>query len=316
MSELIGFLAPFLLAMACFPGVTHRGPTSSMQAGLLLGSCVLMQLSPWMIPADEPVLRFLAAISAALTAIKVIDAWVEHRRGAAQTHSEFFAFLANPFTLVRRCLPLERPVRRRDNILRVIFGAAGCAVGITLLDRLFGVDWQDGTFIFEHISKVTSLMVAIVCGLSAATALWRLSGGTARDYMDQPFAARTPADFWRRYNRNVQQFFWEDVFKPLGGHRAPVRTTLLVFGLSALLHELIFYAAIGRVQGYQTAFFALHGVASAMTLRIRLRNGWAAIPWIVATLVFNLVSSVFFFASIHEVTPFYARGLPGWLQGW
>lgn len=316
MSELIGFLAPFLLAMACFPWVTHRGATSSMQAGLLLGSCVLMQLSPWLIPADEPLVRFLAAMSAALTAIKVIDAWVDQRRGAPQTRGEFFAFLVNPFILVRRCLPLERSLERRDNILRVVGGALGCTVGITILDWLFSMDWRDGTFVLEHISKVTSLMGAIVCGLCAATALWRLSGGAARDYMSQPFAARTPADFWRRYNRNVQQFFWEDVFKPLGGHRAPVRTTLMVFGMSALLHELIFYAAIGRVQGYQTVFFALQGVASAMTLRVRARRSWMAIPWIVATLAFNLTSSVFFFASIHSVTPFYARGLPGWLQGW
>jgi hypothetical protein len=90
----------------------------------------------------------------------------------------------------------------------------------------------------------------------------------------------------------------------------------MVFGLSALLHELIFCAAIGRVQGYQTVFFALHGIASAMTLRVKVRKGWAAVPWIGATLAFNLASSVFFFASIHAVTPFYARGLPSWLQGW
>jgi D-alanyl-lipoteichoic acid acyltransferase DltB (MBOAT superfamily) len=159
-------------------------------------------------------------------------------------------------------------------------------------------------------------MVAIIGGLSALTALWRISGGAARDYMDRPFTARTPADFWRRYNRNMQQFFWEDLFKPLGGNRTPIRTTLWVFAVSALLHEFLFYAAIGRVQGYQTLFFSLHGVASAMTLRIRVKKGWTAVPWIVATLAFNLASSVFFFASIHAVVPFYAHGLPSWLQGW
>ena len=158
-------------------------------------------------------------------------------------------------------------------------------------------------------------MLSITFGLAAATALWRLCGGTARDYMDTPLAARTPAEFWRRYNRNMQQFFWHDIFKTSGGRRAPIRTMVLVFALSALLHELIFLAAIGRVQGYQTAFFAVQGLAAALTARVRVK-GLLAIPWIVGTLFFNLLSSVLFFASIHGVVPFYSRGLPHWLQGW
>ncbi|WP_426305111.1 MBOAT family O-acyltransferase [Acidovorax facilis] len=311
-----GFLAPYLLAIACFPQLSHRGKVSYARSGLLLGGWLLIVLSPWLIPAEESLARFLAAMGATLIAAKVIDACLDQRRKAPPTWKEFLTFLTNPFALVRRCLPLERPVPAHTNLLRLVLGSMGCAMGIALLNGLFRVDWQRWPFLLEHTSKVTALMVAIVSGLSAATALWRWSGGAAREYMDHPFAARTPADFWRRYNRNMQQFFWEDIFKPLRGHRTPVRTTLLVFGVSALLHELIFYAAIGRVQGYQTVFFALHGVASAMTLRVRARNVWAAIPWISATLAFNLTSSVLFFASIHQVTPFYARGLPEWLQGW
>ena len=115
-------------------------------------------------------------------------------------------------------------------------------------------------------------MLTIISGLTALAALWRLSGGSARDYMDRPFSARTPAEFWRRYNRNMQQFFWQDIFKASGGFRAPIRTTLLVFALSALMHELIFSVAIGRVQGYQTAFFAVQGVAAALTARIKVRG--------------------------------------------
>lgn len=311
-----GFFAPYLLAMACFALFSHRGTATGVRSGLLLGGWLLIVLAPWLIPAEQPLARLLAAMSAALIAIKVIDAWLDLRRRSAPSREEFWVFLANPFILVRRCLPLERPVPGRSNLLRLVQGSMGCAVGIALLNGLFRVDWQDWPFLLEHASKVTALMLAIISGLSAATALWRWSGGVARDYMDHPFAARTPADFWRRYSRNMQQFFWEDIFKPLGGHRTPVRTTLFVFGLSALLHEFLFYAAIGRVQGYQTVFFALQGVAAATTLRVRAKKGWAAIPWIAATLAFNLASSVFFFASIHEVAPFYARGLPDWLQGW
>jgi hypothetical protein len=156
-------------------------------------------------------------------------------------------------------------------------------------------------------------MLTITSALGAAAALWRLGGGTARDYMDRPFTASTPAEFWRRYNRNVHQFFWQDVFDGRRSRRAPIRSILLVFALSAGLHEFIFAAAIGEVQGYQTAFFLLQGVAAAATARCKV-HGWRAIPWAAATLVFNLLSSVLFFASLHQVAPIYANGLPPWLR--
>jgi hypothetical protein len=86
-----------------------------------------------------------------------------------------------------------------------------------------------------------------------------------------------------------------------------------VFALSALLHEFIFLAAIGEVQGYQTAFFLIQGLAVASTAHVRVR-GWHVFPWTVGTLAFNLLSSVLFFASIDQVALFYANGLPHWLR--
>lgn len=110
----------------------------------------------------------------------------------------------------------------------------------------------------------------------------------------------------------AQQFFYEDVFKPAGGLRFPVRATLVTFAFSALVHEYVFGIAIGRVQGYQTAFFLLQGVATAATVRVKVR-GWTAALWFAGTFAFNLASSVLFFASTNAVLPFYSRGLPAWL---
>jgi hypothetical protein len=81
------------------------------------------------------------------------------------------------------------------------------------------------------------------------------------------------------------------------------------------MHEYIFGIAIGRVQGYQTAFFLLQGIAVAATARVKVR-GWRAVPWTAGTLGFNLVSSVLFFASRYSLVPFYSRGVPAGLEGW
>ena len=309
---LAGFLGPYLIALAAFPHLAKRGP---VPWSMPLVSCLLIVLSPWLVPVDSPELRFLASISAVIVAIKVIDVSLDVRQRSTPTWREYVDFLANPFVYVRRCLALERRPTWRENLLSLVAGFLGGAVGLAVLAGLFSVDWSGRPFLAEHVSKVIALMLSITCGLTAATAVWRLCGGAARDYMDKPLAARTPAEFWRRYNRNMQQFFWQNIFRTHGGRRAPIRTMLIVFALSALLHELIFFAAIGRVQGYQTAFFGVQGLAAALTARVKVK-GWLAIPWTVGTLVFNLASSVLFFASIHGVVPFYSRGLPGWLLGW
>lgn len=308
----VGFVAPYLLAFVAFPLVVKPG---APRWPAPFAICLLIVLSPWLVPASQPFLRFLASLSAVIAAVKVVDGWLDARLRMAPTGREYAAFLANPFVHVRRCLPLERRPAARADLSSLAWGSLGCACGIALLTKLQALDWHGLPFLVEHVSKVLALMLAITSGLAAAAALWRLSGGAARDYMDKPFTARTPADFWRRYNRNMHQFLWHDVFKTAGGRRAPLRTTLLVFALSAFMHELVFVAAVGRVQGYQSAFFSLQGLAALATARVRVA-GWATVPWVAATLTFNLLSAVLFFASIHAVIPFYSRGLPQWLQGW
>jgi hypothetical protein len=309
---ILGFVLPFLAAVAAFALLVKGG---RLGWSALAASYVLLALSPALVPAGRPVLRFLAAVSAVVVAVKLFDVMHDVRRGAGPNWRQYVTFLGNPFAHVRRRLPDEPRPSRRADLLKLAAGLVGLAAGIVLLTVLFRADWGGWPFAVEHVSKVVAFFVAVLSGLAAAAALWRLLGGAARDYMDYPAAATTPADFWRRYNRNMQQFFWEDLFKPLGGFRSPLRTILLVFAVSALMHEYLFGIAIGRVQGYQTAFFLLQGVAVAATWRVRPK-GWRTVPWRLGTLAFNLASSVLFFASIHGLVAFYSRGLPAWLGDW
>ena len=310
MLTLAGFLVPYLIAFVTFLRLVGCAVFPLIVPFV---ACLLIVLSPWLIPAELPMLRFLASISTAMLAFKVVDVSLDLKRQRSVTWQEYAGFLFNPFTLVRRSLRYERRPSQRENLVGLLRGALGFAGAIAVLMGLFQCDWSHVPFLVEHVSKVTALMLAIAFGLSGAAAIWRLTGGTARDFMDRPFIARTPADFWRRYNRNVQQFFWQNVFSGQHSRRAPIRTMIFVFGLSALLHEWIFFAAVGRLQGYQLAFFALQGIAAASTARVKVR-GKLLVPWVVGTLIFNLLTSVLFFASIHSVSPFYSRGLPWCLQ--
>ena len=69
--------------------------------------------------------------------------------------------------------------------------------------------------------------------------------------------------------------------------------------------KYVFGIATGRVQGCQLLFFVLQGIAVTVTLRFRPR-GWLQPFSILATIAFNLVTSVLFFQSVQALFPFYS----------
>jgi D-alanyl-lipoteichoic acid acyltransferase DltB (MBOAT superfamily) len=166
------------------------------------------------------------------------------------------------------------------------------------------VNWSSVPFPLEHVLKVAVVTSAVVLMTNAVAAAYRLVGGVAIDFMRNPLAAPTPADFWRRWNVPAQQFLNEYAFTPAGGPRRAARATLVTFGISGMVHEYVFGIASGCVQGWQLLFFMLQGVTVVATMRIRPR-GRITLLWIAGTWVFNLASSFLFFLSVNQVLPFY-----------
>jgi hypothetical protein len=317
MSLQVPYLA--LAAMLAYAAATAFFPALVLAQGkrirALIVLCLPILLSPCLIPLDRHLVRFVAAVLAVSLIVKLVDLNVGLRKTGTPALRTFLGFLLNPFSFVQRKLAAEPRLSRRQNFLRLLGGLVGLLAGVAVMTVLFHLDWRSCPFVTEHCAKVGGLYLAVLPGLAAAAAAWRLMGGSAREPMDHPELAVTPADFWRRYNRLIQQFFFEDVFRPLGGQRAPVRATFLVFAISAVLHEYLFSIAIGRVQGYQTLFFLLQGLVVIATQRVRPRD-WRRLPWMAGTLVFNMASSVLFFASMNGIVEFYARDMPAWCRGW
>ena len=168
-------------------------------------------------------------------------------------------------------------------------------------------------FWLEHGFKAVGFYLGVLGLFGIIAALWRLAGGVAREPHIGALLPSTPAAFWRSYNRIVHQFLLEDLFKPVGGARAPWRGILVAFLVSGLLHEYLFSWLAGRLQGYQTAFFLLHAVAVGLTVRVKPR-GWQKAVWILVTALFNLAAATLFLASVHEVIPLYVNPLPDWLS--
>jgi hypothetical protein len=295
-------------AVAFYPALrTPHGPRKALL--VLLSSLILG--APVMIGRGPPLFCCLAGIMAVTLVVKLFDLHIGASRGDQPGLINFLAFLPNTFGLVHRRLdkapriPIRDDVRRLAVTLPMVLGATA------LLWVTFSIDRERYPSWAEHAVKVVVTFLVLVPLANVASAVWRLAGGRGLDFMDNPFAARTPADFWRRYNRPVHEFLQHDVFVPAGGRRRPIVGAIAVFLVSAAIHEYVFSVAVRRVQGYQTAFFLLQGVAVAATLRVKPRGATAA-ACVAATFTFNVATGVLFFASVNRVIPFYDHPVPLW----
>ncbi|MCZ6850843.1 MAG: MBOAT family protein [Planctomycetota bacterium] len=281
---------------------------------VLLALAVAILLLPLLVPSAARMARFLAAAACLMIVGKLYDLHHAADWTPRPSLATFVAFMANPFTLVLRRLKDEPTPLRRENRLRLARGAAMFIVGEGLGVLVFRAELGAYSFALEHVAKTVCAMIALYGGAEIAIALWRLLGLPGREPMHNFFLAPTPAEFWRRHNRWVYQFFRENFFRRIGGGRSPVLATLVVFGISGLMHEYVFGIAVERVQGFPLAFFMVQGCAVAATMRTK-PTGHRALIWIAMTIVFNLASSVLFFASLNRLGPYYSDALPRWLGG-
>jgi hypothetical protein len=267
--------------------------------------CLFM---PLLVPLDHYLVRFIAALIAVIFPAKLLD--LALMRSRLPSYREYLAFMSTPFVMVFRCADAERS-RGRDVDLRLLYeGIAWIVPGSAAVTLAWSYEEALASrgIVVEQLVKLVSFYVALSGILLILTALQRLAGQPARVVLNNIFVARTPADFWRRYNRPVNQYLFEDVFKKVGGRRRPLIATLIAFAISGAGHEYLFSIAIGRVQGLQMAFFLIQGLGVAATLRVRPTGATVPIG-IALTLAFNFATSFLFFESFQEGWPiwFYAK---------
>lgn len=293
-------------AATCFYPTLRFGWRPRLVALVVLIGIVLS--SPLVIAAHARPLRLLAAVIAVTVAVKLWDLHRGQMDGTRPGFGQFLLYLPNPFNVVWRKVSIEpRPPRRAD-LLRVVFGTMGSAGAVGICFVVFAAHWRRLPLALEHCTKLPALFLVILVIPNTLAAGYRLLGIPSTDFSNNFFLARTPAEFWRGYNRPAAQFLRYDVFAAVHGSRLPVLGALATFAISGLFHEYVFDLPAGRVQGYQLAFFVIQGVASIATARLR-PSGWRGVACNFATIAFMLAMGALFFAAMNESVPFYVRRL-------
>ena len=268
-----------------------------------LVSSLVVAFAPWLVPETDLPRRFVAALVSVAVLVKLYDLYRQPKLAQRLTLTSYASYLANWGWLVLRKPPPGVPVDRDFKQLILSIPLLILVGGVCKV--VFSTDFSDVPFAVEHCLKVTTLVTAVILLANASARAWRLLGGRSLEPMHNPALARTPADFWRRWNRPAQQFFQEYAFDASDGFHHPVRGILVSFAASGIVHEYVFGIATGRVQGWQFLYFALNGIATVATSRIRPR-GWMALPLVTGTFAFNLALAVIFFRSVNSVFPFYS----------
>lgn len=266
-------------------------------------SSVIVALTPCVVSDTARPKRFIAALISVALLVKLYDLFSQPKLAQRLTLTSYASYLANWGWLVLRkpppSVPADRDVKQLILAMPLLFLMGG------VFNVVFSVDYSHLPFALEHSSKVAVLVITVALLANVCARTWRLLGGKALEPMLNPAVARTPADFWRRWNRPAQQFFQEYAFRASGGFSYPIRGILVSFVVSGIVHEYVFGITTGRIQGWQLLYFALNGIATVATARIR-PHGWLVLPFVTATIVFNLALAVLFFTSVNSVFPFYS----------
>lgn len=300
-------LVPLLLGTICSATWWFvRDVRRRTRAVMTMGLCLVLYALPWFTGGHIVCRGLTALVCCAVFAPKLLDAATAPTVWKTRTLGDWASYLINPFVLCFRRHLLDRPRPASANRALCLRGAAQIGVGGAVLYWAFTTDWDNGLFWLEHGTKLVGVYLALFDGgFVAINGLLGVCGGAYMVFCRHPVLARTPADFWRRYNRDAGRFLTEHVYARLGW--LPVSARIgMVFMANGLLHEYLVLAICGRVVGVVLAFFAIQALAVALTWRMR-PTGFAAVIATLVTISFNVATSVLFFLGVNSILPWYAN---------
>jgi alginate O-acetyltransferase complex protein AlgI len=109
---------------------------------------------------------------------------------------------------------------------------------------------------------------------------WQCAGVKATPLMLSPLRATSLAEFWgRRWNTGFKELSWQLMFRPLRRRTGAATATLLVFGASGLIHELVISLPARGGYGLPTLYFLLQGAGlmaerTSFARHLGLGRGW------------------------------------------
>ncbi|NNM06227.1 MAG: hypothetical protein HKO65_14145, partial [Gemmatimonadetes bacterium] len=147
-SVLVAACVAYGVSVLFFPAlrISSRG-----RVIVLVPLAVVVLLTPWIIPSEARIARFLVAIYSGVLVLKLWDLHLGAERKVRPSLLGFLGFLANLPSLVHRRIGSEPQPTRRENSVRLVKSLAEASLALLVLNLLNWLDWDWTTFLVEHL---------------------------------------------------------------------------------------------------------------------------------------------------------------------
>jgi hypothetical protein len=252
--------AAYIVALAVWPLLISG--TKLNLVGTVL-AIIGISVCPALIPPDHSMARAFSCLWCLDSLFRVLDCARQLRKRTANPVAwrAYWTFLI-PFPFLLTVFGQKRRISltlhdNRADLIRCCGSLAVTAMALLLCVQSHHIEALRESFLLDYLTKLVLFAVGVEAASQCQVALERLSGYSAPPLINQAYLARTPAEFWFRYNQRVRQWLHANVFVPCGGRRSPLTGIVAVFLFSAIFHEFFFSLALSQLEGYQFAFFVL-----------------------------------------------------------
>jgi hypothetical protein len=283
-ASVAGGLAYFtVLAVLVHRGATALGGTAAKRALLYALSFALFVVVPGIAARDLVAAMIVVALGWELS-LKAYSFGVDtHGRPRPLLRDTVFFIVVNPCLVwaTRVVGNPDAPALRWPALARLIAGVVPIVASYALVALTLSSSWfapidvlhLAGTRDYAH--ALPFLFVALFARYWAASgrasvdiALMRMCGYMIPERYDHPYLARSPADFWRRWNTYVMAWLRTYVFFPAARvfqRGVPViwakgLAVVATFFVAGALHEAVFDLRPGAAIGAALVFFAVQGI--------------------------------------------------------
>ena len=198
-------------------------------------------------------------------------------------------------------LKAPRPARWRAITVGLAIFSVGLVKKLVFADQIaMAVDMvyadPSGLSTFDYLLAIYGFSLQIYCDFSGYTdmaiGLALAIGVRLPNNFRSPYAARSIAEFWRRWHITLSHWLRDYLYIPLGGsRRGPVRqmaAVIITMTLGGLWHGAAWTFVIWGI---------LHGIGVALSQLVR-RGAWAAfrLPrWLAVLVTFHVVTALWIF---------------------
>ncbi len=280
----------------------------------VLPAAVLMMAAPFLVPLELTLLRFIAAFLALATTARLFDlAWQrapDLRMLATPSRFVMWAAILTDTTWTEE--PEDKRRNRADGARRFSRGLAksGLFLGLLAMSTAWPELHTEASWTpLSWLWTAWTFYLLFSLGTDFIQGAYMLALGLHTDALfDRPFLARSPRDFWsRRWNLWFRVWSHRNIFAQLKGKMHSGAAVMVVFFMSAAIHEYLMIVSLGGTGGHMAAFFLLHGVVTVATTALlgpRLRRWRMPAPVAVGLHTVWLVgTSSLFFVPLLQIFP-------------